>query len=75
MRNDDHRGVRPDRAAFELRPLHDALMVDLKRSTKLFMDETRAPILDRKHPPKAVDGPSADAYNQKRVLSGASWFT
>ncbi len=25
------------RAAFELRPVHDALMADLKRSTKLFM--------------------------------------
>ena len=34
------------RAAFELRPVHDALMSDLKRSTKLFMDETRAPVLD-----------------------------
>lgn len=26
------------RAAFELRPVHDALMADLKRSTKLFME-------------------------------------
>lgn len=34
------------RAAFELRPAYDALMADLKRSTKLFMDETRAPVLD-----------------------------
>lgn len=34
------------RAAFELRPVHDALMADLKRSTKLFMDETRAPVLN-----------------------------
>jgi len=34
------------RAAFELRPVHDALLADLKRSTKLFMDETRAPVLD-----------------------------
>lgn len=33
-------------AAFELRPVRDALMADLKRSTKLFMDETRAPVLD-----------------------------
>jgi transposase len=32
------------RAAFELRPVHDALMANLKRSTKLFMDETRAPV-------------------------------
>ncbi len=34
------------RAAFELRPVFDALISDLKRSTKLFMDETRAPVLD-----------------------------
>lgn len=34
------------RAAFELRPVYDALMADLKRSTKLFMDETVAPVLD-----------------------------
>ncbi len=34
------------RAAFELRPLHAALLADLKRSTKLFMNETRAPVLD-----------------------------
>lgn len=34
------------RAAFELRPVYDALMQDLKKSTKLFMDETRAPVLD-----------------------------
>jgi len=33
-------------AAFELRPVYDALMADLKRSTKLFMDETVAPVLD-----------------------------
>lgn len=34
------------RAAFELRPVFDALIADLKRSTKLFMDETRAPVLE-----------------------------
>jgi transposase len=34
------------RAAFERRPVFDALMADLKMSTKLFMDETRAPALD-----------------------------
>lgn len=38
------------RAAFELRPVFDALITDLKRSTKLFMDETRAPVLDRRTP-------------------------
>ncbi len=34
------------RAASELRPVFDALLADLRRSTKLFMDETRAPVLD-----------------------------
>lgn len=34
------------RAAFELRPIFDGLVADLKQSTKLFMDETRAPVLD-----------------------------
>jgi len=34
------------RAAFELKPVFDCLRADLKRSTKLFMDETRAPVLD-----------------------------
>jgi transposase len=34
------------RAAFELKPVHDALLANLKLSTKLFMDETRAPMLD-----------------------------
>ncbi|MBT2132197.1 IS66 family transposase, partial [Aliiroseovarius lamellibrachiae] len=34
------------RAAYELRPVFDALIADLKRSTKLFMDETRAPVLN-----------------------------
>jgi len=34
------------RAAFELRPVFDALIADLKRSSKLFADETRAPVLD-----------------------------
>ena len=34
------------RAAAELRPLHDRLFEHLKGSPKLFMDETRAPVLD-----------------------------
>ncbi len=34
------------RAAFELQPVFEALISDLKRSSKLFMDETRAPVLD-----------------------------
>jgi transposase len=34
------------KTAFHLKPVVDALTADLKRSTKLFMDETRAPVLD-----------------------------
>jgi hypothetical protein len=34
------------RAAAELRPLHERLFEHLKASPKLFMDETRAPVLD-----------------------------
>ncbi|WP_299154287.1 IS66 family transposase [uncultured Tateyamaria sp.] len=34
------------RAAFELKPVYDALLANLKQSTKLFMDETIAPVLD-----------------------------
>ncbi len=65
------------RAAFELRPVFDHLVSDLKRSTKLFMDETRAPVLDpgrrrtktgylwalsRDDRPWAGDDPPAAAY-------------
>ena len=34
------------RASFELTPVYDALLAHLKRSSKLFMDETTAPVLD-----------------------------
>ena len=34
------------RAAFFLRPVHERLLADLKGSTKLFADETTAPVLD-----------------------------
>ena len=34
------------KAAFHLRPVADCLARHLKRSSKLFMDETRAPVLD-----------------------------
>jgi transposase len=34
------------RAAWLLRPVHERLLVELKRSTKLFADETTAPVLD-----------------------------
>lgn len=34
------------RAAYELTPVYDALLASLKASTKLFMDETPAPVLE-----------------------------
>ena len=34
------------KAAYELTPVYDALLKNLKQSTKLFMDETKAPVLD-----------------------------
>ena len=34
------------KAAHELKPVHDALLTHRKRSSKLFMDETPAPVLD-----------------------------
>jgi transposase len=34
------------KAAHELKPVHDALLAHLKQSSKLFMDETPAPVLD-----------------------------
>ena len=33
-------------AAYELKPIYECLMANLKQSTKLFMDETTAPVLD-----------------------------
>lgn len=46
------------KSAFELTPVYDALMSDLKRSTKLFMDETPAPVL---------------APGRKRTKTGYFW--
>ena len=46
---DLHRSTLADwvgKASFHLAPVVDCLAVDLKRSTKLFMDETTAPVLD-----------------------------
>ena len=34
------------KAAYELTPVYNALLTNLKQSTKLFMDETTAPVLD-----------------------------
>ena len=46
------------KSAFELTPVYDALIADLKRSTKLFMDETPAPVL---------------APGRKRTKTGYFW--
>ncbi len=42
----DELKARIGKAAFELKPVFNALIADLKRSQKLFMDETVAPVLD-----------------------------
>lgn len=34
------------KAAYELKPVYECLLANLKQSTKLFMDETTAPVLD-----------------------------
>ena len=34
------------KAAYELQPVYDCLLANLKQSSKLFMDETTAPVLD-----------------------------
>jgi len=34
------------KAAFELKPVYECLLANLKQSSKLFMDETTAPVLD-----------------------------
>jgi len=34
------------KAAYELKPVYDCLLASLKQSSKLFMDETTAPVLD-----------------------------
>lgn len=46
------------KSAFELTPVYDALMSDLKQSSKLFMDETPAPVL---------------APGRKRTKTGYFW--
>ena len=46
------------KSAFELTPVYEALIADLKRSTKLFMDETPAPVL---------------APGRKRTKTGYFW--
>jgi transposase len=48
------------RAAIELRPLHQRLFEHLKRSPKLFMNETRLPVL------------RSGTYEPRPVISGQS---
>jgi hypothetical protein len=50
------------RAAWHPRPVHDRLLAQLKTSSRLFADETAAPVLDpgrgqtkSKHPPKTAE--------------------
>ena len=59
------------KAAYELKPVFNALIADLKRSSKLFMDGTRAPVLDPKAgkiEPGCATGSSTMARN--RILLG-----
>lgn len=46
MKTLPRRAIQTRHPAYELRPVFDGLIANLKRSTKLFMDETRAPVLD-----------------------------
>ena len=57
------------RAAYELRPVFDALIADLKRFTKLFMDETRAPVLD---PARARPRPDTSGLLRGMLALGAA---
>jgi transposase len=55
------------RAAAELRPVHQRLFEHLKRSAKLFMDETRAPVLD---PGRRAGGPRAATCGRSPATTG-----
>ena len=55
------------KATYELKPVFAALIADLKRSTKLFMVETRAPVLD----PKA--GKTKTGYFWALARDDRSW--
>jgi len=58
------------KAAYELRPVFDALIADLKGSSKLFMDETRAPVLD---PPLIAASGDCRAAGKRRTKTGYFW--
>lgn len=53
------------KSAFELTPVSDALMTDLKRSTNLFMDETPAPVLA-----PGARGPKQDTSGRWPAMTG-----
>jgi transposase len=66
------------RAAFALRPVHARLLEQLKQSTKLFADETTAPVLDPGHgasrrascgPTRATTGPGPAMLRQGLPIS------
>ena len=59
------------RAAFELKPVFDCLIADLKRSTKLFMDETRAPVLDPTS--RGLQANHCRAVGRRRTKTGYFW--
>ena len=54
-----HPGRLVGRAAFALRPVHARLLEQLKQSTKLFADETTAPVLDPGRG-RVREGPAVD---------------
>ena len=58
------------KAAYELRPVFDALIADLKQSNKLFMDETRAPVLD---PPLIAASGDCRAAGKRKTKTGYFW--
>ena len=63
------------RAAFELMPVYGALLANLKRSTKLFMDETTAPVLDpgRRKTKTGTSGPWRVMIEHGAVVTHPVW--
>ena len=59
------------KAAYELKPVFNALIADVKQSTKLLMDETRAPVLDPKAG-KTKAGPFRALARDDRPWGGAA---
>ena len=66
------------RAAFHLRPVHERILAHLKSSTKLFADETTAPVLDpgaggprpaSSGPMRGMIGPGAEPTRRRSPMS------